>query len=216
MKIILSGPPGSGKGTQAEILSEQLNYAHFSTGNVFRDHIARKTPIGAQAQKYINQGELVPDDVVLELTKDFLVHNQKPGIIFDGFPRTIGQAQSLDKILKEWNDKINLVIFIKIPTSEIIKRLTARRTCLSCNTIFNLDFKPPRKTGVCDICGGKLYQRSDDTEPVIKQRIAVYEKETKELKDYYKKNQTVYEIDGLLGKDKVFQEIVKLIKDYKK
>lgn len=215
MKIVLSGPPGSGKGTQAEILSAQLDYTHFSTGNIFRDHIARKTQIGLQVQKYINDGKLVPDDVTLELTKDFLIHNQKPGIIFDGFPRTIGQAQGLDKILKEWNDKISLVIFVELSTSEIIKRLTARRTCLTCNAIYNLDFKPPRKSGVCDICGGKLYQRSDDTEPVIKQRIEVYENQTKELKTYYKKSQMVYEIDGILGKDGVLKEILKLIKEYK-
>ena len=215
MKIVLSGPPGSGKGTQAEILSAQLDYAHFSTGNIFRDHIARKTPIGLQAQKYINNGKLVPDAVTLELTKDLLIHNLKPGIIFDGFPRTIGQALGLDKILEEWNDKISLVIFVELSTSEIIKRLTARRTCLTCNAIYNLDFKPPRKSGVCDICGDKIYQRSDDTEPVIKQRIEVYENQTKELKTYYKKSQMVYEIDGILGKDGVLKEILKLIKKYK-
>ncbi len=215
MKIVLSGPPGSGKGTQAEILSTQFNYAHFSTGNIFRDQIERKTSIGALARQFINQGQLVPDLVVLELTKDFLVHNQKPGIIFDGFPRTVGQAKGLDKILKEWNDKISLVIFVELPTSEIIKRLTARRTCLTCNAIYNLDFKPPRKSGVCDICSNKIFQRSDDTEPVIKQRIKVYENQTKELKTYYKKSQVVYEIDGLLGKDGVLNEILKLIKEYK-
>lgn len=212
MNIILSGPPGSGKGTQAELLISELNYAHFSTGNVFRDHIARKTPIGEQAQKYINHGKLVPDEVVLEVAKDFLVHNQKPGIIFDGFPRTIGQAQGLDKILSEWQNKIDFVIFIELPETEIIKRLTARRTCLSCHAIFNLDFKPPRKPGICDVCGGKLYQRTDDTEPVIKQRFMVYEGQTRALKDYYKKTLQIYEIDGTLGKDKVFQEIVRLIK----
>jgi len=212
MNIILSGPPGSGKGTQAELLTTQLYYVHFSTGNVFRDHIARKTAIGEQAQKYINQGKLVPDEVVLEVAKDFLVHNQKPGIIFDGFPRTIGQAQGLDKVLSEWQKKINFVIFIELPDTEIIKRLTARRSCLTCHAIYNLNFKPPRKPGICDICGGKLYQRSDDTEPVIKQRLMIYEGQTSILKDYYKKTHHVYEIDGTLGKDKVFQEIAKLIK----
>jgi adenylate kinase len=215
MKIVLSGLPGSGKGTQAEILSTQLDFAHFSTGKVFRDHITRKTEIGLEAQKYMNQGELVPDIIVLKLTQDFLMHNQKSGIIFDGFPRTIGQAQGLDTTLQKWNDKINLVIFIELPASEIIKRLTARRTCLSCNTIYNIDFKPSRSPGVCDVCGGKIYQRSDDTEPIIKQRLTVYENQTKDLKGYYKKNYNVYEIDGMLGKDAVLKEILSLIKTNK-
>ncbi len=211
MKIVLSGPPGSGKGTQAEILSAQLDFAHFSTGNLFRDHITRKTEIGLEAQKYMNQGQLVPDMVVLKVTQDFLMHNQKPGIIFDGFPRTIGQAEGLDNILKNWNDRIDIIIFIELAASEIIKRLTARRTCMTCNAIYNLDFKPPRKPDVCDLCGGKLYQRSDDTEKVIMERLTVYEKQTFALKDYYKKTHTVYEIDAKQGKDKVLQNILKII-----
>ena len=214
MKLILSGQPGSGKGTQAEVLVEQLGYAHFSTGNLFRDHIARKTTVGSQAQIYINQGKLVPDDVTLAVTKDFLLHNQKKDIIFDGFPRTTAQAQGLDNILKEWNDKIDLAIFIELADTEIIKRLTARRTCLNCNAIYNLEFKPPRKPGVCDICGGQLHQRTDDTEPTIKKRIAVYKKQTLELKEYYRKSQKLYEIDGMLGKDGVLREILKLIKNH--
>ena len=214
MKLILSGPPGSGKGTQAEVLVEQLGYAHFSTGNLFRDHIARKTLVGQQAQIYMNQGKLVPDDVTLTITKDFLLHNQKKGIVFDGFPRTTVQAQGLDNILKEWNDKIDLVIFIELPDTEIIKRLTARRTCLNCNAIYNLEFKPPRKPGVCDTCGGQLRQRTDDAEPTIKKRIAVYKKQTLELKEYYRKSQKLYEIDGMLGKDGVLREILKLIKNH--
>jgi len=214
MNLILSGPPGSGKGTQAEVLSVQLDYAHFSTGNLFRDHITRKTKIGIQTQIYINQGKLVPDDITLAVTKDFLTHNQKKGIIFDGFPRTVGQAQGLDEILKEWNNQVDLVVFIELPTPEIIKRLTARRTCMNCHTIYNLEFKPPRKPNICDICGGKLYQRSDDTEPVIRKRITVYEQQTMGLKDYYKQKQKLYEIDGILGKDRVLQEILKLIHNH--
>ncbi|MCX7784810.1 MAG: adenylate kinase [candidate division WOR-3 bacterium] len=211
MKIILSGPPGSGKGTQAEILAKEFDYAHFSTGDVFRDHIARKTPIGINAMQYISKGQLVPDEIVLELAKDFIKTNQKKGIIFDGFPRTIGQAQGLDRILSESNERIDLIIFIELTEVEIIKRLTARRTCRKCNAIYNLDFKPPKVAGICDICGGELYQRPDDTEEVIKDRLAVYQNQTAELKNYYKKNYPIYEIDGNLGKDKVYQEIIKLI-----
>lgn len=214
MNIVLSGPPGSGKGTQAEILSAQLDYAHFSTGDLFRDQVKRKTAIGNLVEKYLEQGKLVPDDVTLEVTKDFLMRNQKKGIIFDGFPRTIGQATGLDKILKQRNDQIDLIVFIELPETEIIKRLTSRRTCLNCNAIFNIEFKPPKRSGICDICGGKIYQRTDDTEPVIKQRITVYEKQTKELKDYYQNKDILYEIDGMLGKERVLQEILKLIKNH--
>ncbi|MEO0092273.1 MAG: adenylate kinase [candidate division WOR-3 bacterium] len=212
MKIILSGPPGSGKGTQAEMLAKEFDYAHFSTGDIFRDHIARKTVIGVNAIQYISKGLLVPDEIVLELTKDFIKSNQKKGIVFDGFPRTIGQAKGLDRILSEINDKIDLIIFIELPESEIISRLTARRTCRKCNAIYNLDFKPPKTPGICDICGGELYQRPDDTEKIIKERLVVYQNQTAELKNYYKKNYTIYEIDGNLGKDKVYQEIIKLIR----
>lgn len=212
MKIIFSGPPGSGKGTQAEILSEKFGFANFSTGNVFRDHLARKTPIGIKANEYMSQGKLVPDDVVLELTKDYIVNNQEKDILFDGFPRTIGQAKGLDKILTEINDKIDLIIFINLAEPEIIKRLTARRTCEQCNKIYNLDFTPPKKSGICDGCGAKLYQRQDDTEQVIRNRLLVYENQTKELKEYYKNSGRLYEIDAMVGRDKVLERILKLIK----
>lgn len=211
MKIILAGPPGSGKGTQAEMLSAKLDFAHFSTGNVFRDHIARQTPIGIKANDFMQQGKLVPDDVTLQITKDFINTNTKPGIIFDGFPRTIGQAKGLDKILSELKDKIDYIIFIELADNEIIKRLTSRRTCEKCGAIYNLDFNPPRQNGVCDKCGGNLIQRTDDTEPVIKNRLVVYEDQTKELKEYYKNSGKMFVIDATVGRDQVQMQILKII-----
>jgi adenylate kinase len=211
MKIILAGPPGSGKGTQAEILSAKLDFAHFSTGNVFRDHLARKTPIGIKANEYMIQGKLVPDDVTLQITKDFIATNTRKGIIFDGFPRTIGQARGLDKILSELNDKIDYVIFIELSDHEIIRRLTARRTCEQCGAIYNLDFNPPKQNNICDKCGGKIIQRPDDTEAVIRNRLVVYENQTKELKDYYENSGKMYVIDAFVGRDQVQSQILKII-----
>lgn len=211
MKIILAGPPGSGKGTQAEILSAKLDFAHFSTGNIFRDHITRNTDIGLKANAYMKEGKLVPDDVTLQITKCFIATNTKKGIIFDGFPRTIGQAQGLDKTLTELNDRIDYIIFIELSDDEIIRRLTARRTCTQCGAIHNLDFTPPKQKGICDKCGGKLIQRADDTESVIRNRLLVYENQTKDLKEYYKNSGKMHVIDAIIGRDRVQSEILRII-----
>ncbi|MCX8015542.1 MAG: adenylate kinase [candidate division WOR-3 bacterium] len=211
MKIILAGPPGSGKGTQAELLAKKLNFVHFSTGDVFRDQVARKTPIGIKANEYMSQGKLVPDDITLQIAKDYIISHKNQGIIFDGFPRTINQAKGLDKILSELNDRIDYIIFIELSEDEIIKRLTARRTCQQCGAIYNLDFNPPKRPGICDKCGGKLIQRPDDTEEVIRNRLVVYENQTKELKEYYRNSNKMYIIDSSIGRDKAQQKILEII-----
>ncbi|MCX7757032.1 MAG: adenylate kinase [candidate division WOR-3 bacterium] len=211
MKIILSGPPGSGKGTQADLLVTKYNFIHFSTGDVFREEIAKKTPIGITVESYVKDGRLVPDEITLEITKNFLIKNKNQNIIFDGFPRTLPQAQGLDKILLELNDRIDYIIFIDLPDNEIVERLTARRTCPNCGAIYNLNFSPPKIPDICDNCGTRLIQRPDDTEEIIRKRLLVYRNQTLELKTYYENSDRMYVIDGSLGRDRVHQEIIKIL-----
>jgi adenylate kinase len=212
MKIILSGPPGSGKGTQAELLVAKYHFLHFATGDVFREEIQKKTPIGLKAEAYVKAGKLVPDEITLEITRNFIVNNKGRNIIFDGFPRTIPQAEGLDQILADLHDRLDYIIFINLEEAEIINRLTKRRTCIQCGAIYNLDFRPPQKSGICDLCGGALIQRADDTEEVIRKRLEVYLNQTLALKAYYRNSSCMYEIDGSLGREGVHQEIVKILK----
>jgi len=210
MRIVLSGPPGCGKGTQAELLIAKTGVTHYSTGDVFRDHIRRKTPIGLKALEYVNAGKLVPDEIVLAVAREFLETAGAKGVLFDGFPRTIPQAEGLDRILTEFGTRVDAAIFIDLPDAEIVRRLTNRRTCRNCGAIFNLEFKPPRQSGICDICGGELYQRADDQEATIRNRLAVYERETSGLKDYYRKQGKLTILDGSIGKEKLHGEIMAL------
>ncbi len=211
MNVILSGPPGSGKGTQAELLVSRYHFVHFSTGDVFRDEIAKKTSIGIMAEAYVKEGRLVPDEITLEITKNFIIKNQNHSIIFDGFPRTLPQARGLDKILSELNGQVDFVIFIELSDDEIVRRLTARRICSNCGAIYNLGFTPPKTAGVCDICQAQLIQRTDDTETVIRQRLNVYRNQTLELKSYYENSNKMHIVDGSAGRDRVHQAIIKIL-----
>lgn len=215
MKILLSGPPGCGKGTQAELLVAKCGIAHYSTGDVFRDHIRRGTAIGIRAREYVQSGRLVPDEIVLEIARDFIVANRSRDILFDGFPRTRPQAEGLDQILSELGETLNLAIFIDLSAEEIIRRLTSRRTCRNCGAIFNLDFKPPQQSGICDICRGELYQRADDQEATIRERLSVYEQETGALKEYYRAQGKLQLLDGSVGKENLHKLIITTLNQYK-
>jgi len=211
MKIIISGPPGCGKGTQAELLIARTSFTHYSTGDVLRDHVKRQTEIGLKAKQYMNAGKLVPDDIVLGIAREFLKTAAEKGVLFDGFPRTIPQAQGLDKVMAELNTRVDLAIFINLADDIIVRRLTSRRTCRKCGAIYNLEFKPPKQPGICDVCGGELYQRDDDQEATIRNRLSVYQRETSGLKDYYRNQGKLVELDGAIGKDRLHQEIMKLV-----
>ncbi len=211
MRLVLLGPPGSGKGTQAELLASRLGFVHYSTGEVFRDHISRRTPLGLKVESYVVSGGLVPDDIVLEVVEQFVRDNTGKPIVFDGFPRTIPQAQGLDALLGKMALGLTLVVLVDLSDDEVVRRLSSRRQCKVCGKIYNLTFSPPKKDGVCDECGGELYQRDDDREETIRARLQVYKEQTSPLIDYYEKQKKLVRLDGALGRDRVFERLSALV-----
>lgn len=205
MRIILLGPPGSGKGTQAKALSKALNITHISTGDILREEVKNNTPLGLQAKKYIDSGLLVPDDLVIRMLGARLNGPDiKEGFILDGFPRNIMQAEALDEILKPKKVEIDNVFYLDASEPVIIQRLSGRRICSNCGAIFHIKNMPPKVEGTCDKCNGNIYQRSDDYPETIKNRLKVYLKETAALIDYYKKQKRLHNINA----DKDAQHLV--------
>ena len=208
--IVLIGPPGGGKGTQAELLRDKNGFVHYSTGEVFRDHIARKTPVGLEVEEYVTSGRLVPDEVVLQVVNAFVAEHAGKPTLFDGFPRTIPQAKGLDKVLAEYRVIVDVAVLVDLPDDEVVERLTARRQCRKCSKIYNLSFKPSKVAGVCDDCGGELYQRKDDCDETIRDRLAVYHQQTEPVLLYYSEQGKLERVAGELGRDRVYEEITRL------
>ena len=195
MVILMLGAPGTGKGTVASKLAVELNIPQVSTGDIFRKAISEKTPVGIEAEKYISQGFLVPDDVTIRIVEErFKQSDVQNGLILDGFPRTIEQAKALDKILENEGKEITLVINLETPEEEIIDRVVSRRVCSNqdCKTVYNTKLNPPKKDGICDVCGKELIQRKDDNEDAIKNRLETYHKQSEPIVDYYKKKGVLY------------------------
>ena len=202
--MVLLGPPGAGKGTQAKLLQEEFAACQISTGDILRQAVAQQTPLGQEAAQYINRGALVPDDVIVNLVAERLKQKDcEKGFILDGFPRTIAQAESLDAILKRMNLSLNGVLSVQVPEQVIIERLAGRRTCKSCGALSHVAFDPPKKAGVCDRCGGELFQRDDDREGTIANRLKVYESQTAPLVDYYRERGLLRAIDGVGAIDQI-------------
>ena len=210
LRTILLGPPGAGKGTQAVKIVEKYNIPHISTGDIFRENIKNKTELGNRAKAYMDRGELVPDELVVEIATDRLTKDDcKNGFLLDGFPRTIFQAEKLDEFLTKRGEKIDKVINIDVEKDALVKRITGRRVCKSCGASYHVVNIPPKKEGVCDSCSGELIQRADDTEETVLNRIDVYNKQTKPLVDYYDKAGVIINIDGNKDLDDVLADIVK-------
>jgi len=210
MRLILLGPPGAGKGTQAEKIAKEFNIPHISTGDIFRANIKNETELGIKAKQYIDNGELVPDSVVVAIVEDRIKQDDtKNGFLLDGFPRTENQALALDEVLNELGISLDAVINIKVDSQVLVSRITGRRICKDCGATYHIEFNPPAEEGVCDLCGGELYQRSDDNEDTVQNRIDVYNKQTAPLIEYYSKQDLIITIDGEQAIDKVFTDIVK-------
>ena len=213
-RVVLLGPPGAGKGTQAKLLVEQYGACQVSTGDILRKAVVEQTPLGKQAAGYINRGALVPDGVIVDLVAERLKDPDcQNGFILDGFPRTIPQAEGLDRILNQSGQSLNRVISVEVPKDVLIERLAGRRTCRNCGALAHVIFDPPKREGVCDRCGGELYQRNDDREETVAHRLQVYENQTAPLVDYYRKRGVLREINGVGGIEEIRDRISQLLGD---
>jgi len=212
MNVILLGPPGAGKGTQAKRMIERYAIPQISTGDMLRAALKEGTPLGLEAKKFMDQGQLVPDSVVIGLVKERIQKSDcKKGYMLDGFPRNVSQAEALDTMLSELGQKVDDVISIEVPSEELVGRLTGRRTCRNCGAGFHIMFDPPKKDGVCDKCSGELYQRDDDNETTVKSRLDVYDKQTKPLIDYYQKQTKLRAIPGVGAMEEIFGRITTVL-----
>jgi len=209
MKIILMGPPGAGKGTQAEVLVQKLDIPHISTGDMFRAAIKNQTPLGVKAKEYMDAGQLVPDQVTIGIVEERLGQEDcQKGFLLDGFPRTVAQADALAEILAKMSVKLDGVLNIEVDQEKLIARLTGRRVCRQCGGTFHVLFNAPEKEGVCDKCGGELYQRSDDSEATARNRLDVYNKQTEPLIAYYKEKDLLMNINGDQAIESVLADIM--------
>lgn len=212
MNIIMLGAPGAGKGTQAKLISKQLNIPHISTGDIFRLNIKNKTEIGIEAKKYIDQGLLVPDILVINLVLDRLKSDDcKNGYVLDGFPRTFPQAEALNDYLNTFNKNINYVINIQVPDENIITRMAGRRVCLNCGAIYHMKSNLPKKENICDVCDKPLILREDDKEKTVLKRLTIYHKQTQPLIEYYYHKKLLVNVDGTKSLKNVTDEIRKIL-----
>ncbi len=206
-KIVLLGPPGSGKGTQGEKLSQELGYVRLSTGDMLREAVRNGTPLGLKAKEYMDSGALVPNDLIINLMKEKIASlGDGVGVIFDGFPRTVEQADALGEQID-----VDLALNLDVDDEELVNRLTKRRTCPNCNAVYHLDYNPPSKANICDKCGSELYQRDDDKEETVLNRLKVYRENTLPLIEYYEKKGKLQTIKGVGSIDEIFEKVKKTV-----
>ena len=207
MNIVLFGPPGAGKGTQSALLIERKKMRHISTGDLLREAFKNQTPLGIKAKSIMDKGELVPDDVVIGIVEDVMRGLKGQSVIFDGFPRNVAQAGALDELLKRLGTKIGKAIFLEVPRKDLLRRLTGRRVCTNCGAVYHVDSLPPKKEGICDVCGSQVVQRKDDNETVIGTRLEAYDKSTSPLKGYFGERKILTEVDGVGDTEEVFSRL---------
>ena len=213
MYVVMLGAPGAGKGTQADILSRHMNLPHIASGDLFRQALEQRTNLGLLAKSYMDKGELVPDKITIKMILERMGQPDcASGCIFDGFPRTLQQTEALDKALEERGRAIDKAIYIDVPGEELVKRLSGRWLCRNCQTPYHITNSPPKTLGKCDKCGGELYQRPDDREETVKERLRVFLAETAPILDYYEKQGKLVRVNGNLGMQRVAEEIVSAVK----
>ena len=212
MKLVMLGAPGAGKGTQAKRIAAKYQIPHISTGDIFRANIKAGTELGMKAKSYMDQGQLVPDEVTIGMLLDRISQDDcAGGYVLDGFPRTIPQAESLTKALASRGEKLDYAVNVDVPDENIVTRMSGRRACLGCGATYHIVYNAPKKEGICDVCGEKRVLRDDDKPETVQKRLAVYHDQTQPLIDYYKQEGILAEVDGTQDMDKVFQDIVKIL-----
>ncbi|MEV5345609.1 adenylate kinase [Streptomyces achromogenes] len=214
MRIVLVGPPGAGKGTQAVRLAEKLGIPHISTGDLFRANISRQTELGKLAKSYMDAGNLVPDEVTIAMAKDRMEQpDAENGFLLDGFPRNVSQAEALDELLRDEQMTLDAVLDLEVPEEEVVKRIAGRRICRNDSShVFHVTYSPAKQEGVCDVCGGELYQRDDDSEDTVRKRLEVYHTQTEPIIDYYKAQELVVTISSLGPVDEITQRALEALK----
>jgi adenylate kinase len=209
--LVFLGPPGAGKGTQAKLLSQRMGFLHIATGDLLREAVKNQTPLGKKAKEYMDRGELVPDELIVQLIEETMPKDGS--VILDGFPRTVNQALALEEMLKGKGEKISKVLFFDVPDEVIIDRLSGRRVCSKCSAVYHVKYNPPKVEGVCDLCGGTLVQRDDDKEEVVRKRLEVYRKQTQPLVEFYQERGIIYKLDAGKGVEELFEEVKGLVRD---
>ena len=215
MRVVLVGPPGAGKGTQAQFLASHLSIPKISTGDIFRDNVSHGTALGRRAQAYMERGDLVPDEVTIAMVTDRLAdEDTQAGFLLDGFPRNVPQAETLKKMLLAWDTKLDVVLELVVDDDEVVRRLSGRRTCRRCGRIWHMSFDPPTVPGVCDDCGGELFQRDDDREETIRHRLEVYQEQTSPLVSFYADEGTLLGLDATGPVDEITERALSALRRF--
>jgi len=214
IRIVLLGPPGSGKGTQASALESRRGVPHIASGDLLRANVRDGTELGTRAKPYMDRGDLVPDDLILDMMAERLSQpDAQEGYVLDGFPRTVAQAEALEERLSKLGRELDAVIYLRVSEKEILRRISGRRTCPNCGAVYHVDTMPPKKEGICDKCGAKLVQRDDEEPEVVRQRLNVYSEQTEPLLDFYRQRDLLYEVDGTIGIENVLNEIERIVSE---